>query len=78
MHEIGDKVKIIEDDKWGYIYNVYHDNFYSTCYYHVVWCEEDLYKPWPKGAVRVLFWDTDFLSPKTRTLKNGNKLILSL
>jgi hypothetical protein len=79
MYDIGDRVKISEDDKWGWVYNVYKDMVYSnTQYYHVVWNEEELYKQWPNGAVRTLFWDTDIVSPKSRMLKNGNRLILSL
>ncbi len=78
MHEIGDLVKIAEDHRWAYIYDVYKDRVYSnTYYYQVVWDEEDLYQPRPAGSVRVLFWDTDLVSPKTRMLKNGKRLILS-
>ena len=76
MYEVGDIVKIREDHRFGYIYDVLKDTA-NSYYYQVVWFEEDLYKPWPKGLTKILYWDSDFVSPKTRLLKNGNRLILS-
>ncbi len=78
MHEIGEQIKIKEDHRIGYIYDVFPDTLYiNQHYYHVVWYEEDLYRPRPSGAVKVLFWDSDIVCPKTKTLKNGKKLIIS-
>lgn len=76
MLEIGDCVRIKEDHRFAFIYDVFKDTEHSY-YYQIVWFEDDLYKPWPKNLPKIIFWDSDLFLPKTRKLKNGNTLIIS-
>ena len=77
MLEIGDCVKIKDDHRWCYIYDIFNDACYTN-YYQVVWMEEDLYKRWSPRP-RILFWENELVlvsSSKMKRLKNGKRIVI--
>lgn len=76
MFQIGECLKIKDDHRFGYIYDCFIDSF-NRNYYQLVWVESDLYRPWNSDWNRIIFWEYEFDVPKTKLLKNGNRIVIS-
>lgn len=77
MLEIGDKVKIKESNRVGYVYDTFIDSR-GEPYYHLVWYPDDLNNRWASYRMKALYWQRDLVVPKFRVLKNNVRIITSL